>query len=103
MPIYEYTCSTCGVDFEHLTLSRREPGPESCPECGSTTVSRKVSLSSFALKGGGWYKDGYSSTGGAAKTSEASSSGSSSSASAGATEAASKSTKSSDSSTATST
>ncbi len=30
-----------------------------CPECGSVNVTPKISKSSFKLKGGGWYKDGY--------------------------------------------
>ena len=30
-----------------------------CPECEKETMKRQVGLSSFQLKGGGWYKDGY--------------------------------------------
>ena len=30
-----------------------------CPECEKETMKRKIGLSSFQLKGGGWYKDGY--------------------------------------------
>lgn len=30
-----------------------------CPECGCVDVISLLSKSSFTLKGGGWYKDGY--------------------------------------------
>ena len=33
---------------------------EECPDCGKNSAQRQVSMSSFHLKGGGWYKDGYS-------------------------------------------
>ena len=41
MPIYEYTCKSCGLDFERLVLGRTQP---SCPECGSTRLERRISL-----------------------------------------------------------
>lgn len=62
MPLYEYACATCKNDFEKL-VRLSDPVPP-CPECGSTEVKKKISASSFALKGGGWYKDGYASAGG---------------------------------------
>lgn len=60
MPIYEYDCPKCGT-FE---VSRKMSDPELKvhESCGSE-VSRRISLSSFSLKGGGWYSDGYSSKG----------------------------------------
>ncbi|MDP3695113.1 MAG: zinc ribbon domain-containing protein, partial [Desulfocapsaceae bacterium] len=33
----------------------------SCPECKGS-VKKVMSMSSFQLKGGGWYADGYAST-----------------------------------------
>ena len=30
-----------------------------CPECGCQDVTPLISRTSFALKGKGWYKDGY--------------------------------------------
>lgn len=33
--------------------------PPACTACGDASVERKVSQTSFVLKGGGWYKDGY--------------------------------------------
>ena len=60
MPIYEYGCQQCGYDFEEMQKFT-DPPLEHCPECGNLTAQRKVSVSAFHLKGGGWYKDGYGS------------------------------------------
>jgi putative FmdB family regulatory protein len=65
MPIYEYRCKTCKKEFELFQKITDDPLAE-CPECGSA-VERLVSATSFSLKGGGWYKDGYSSSSGGAK------------------------------------
>jgi putative FmdB family regulatory protein len=59
MPIYEYECKSCGR-FEVMQKITEEP-LQTCETCGSE-VRRLVSLSSFALVGGGWYKDLYSSS-----------------------------------------
>ena len=59
MPIYEYSCHECGNDFEEIQKFS-DPPIELCPSCGSLEAKRKVSVSAFHLKGGGWYKDGYS-------------------------------------------
>jgi len=72
MPIYEYECSKCGK-FEVLQKISEEP-LKTCETCGKP-VHRLVSLSSFALVGGGWYKDLYSSTNNKAGTANGSSSG----------------------------
>jgi putative FmdB family regulatory protein len=61
MPIYEYDCQTCGT-FE-VSQKMSEPALTTHPACGRP-VERRISLTSFALKGGGWYSDGYASTGG---------------------------------------
>ena len=60
MPVYEYECLAChqiteiwqGLDESPLTT---------CPSCQGS-VKKIISMSSFALKGGGWYADGYSSS-----------------------------------------
>lgn len=39
-----------------------EPPTARCPSCGAM-AKRLISQTSFALKGGGWYKDGYGSAG----------------------------------------
>jgi len=65
MPIYEYTCKSCGKHFETMQKIS-EPPIAPCPKCGDT-ADRMISQTSFTLKGGGWYKDGYS-KGGAKKS-----------------------------------
>ena len=59
MPIYEYLCASCGYQFEEVQKFN-EPTLEECPDCGRNSARRQVSMSAFHLKGGGWYKDGYS-------------------------------------------
>jgi len=59
MPIYEYLCASCGYQFEEVQKFN-EPLLEECPDCGKNSARRQVSMSAFHLKGGGWYKDGYS-------------------------------------------
>ena len=57
MPIYEYNCSSCSHAFELIVaVGAAEPA---CPDCGGST-EKKISLSSFHLKGSGWYSDAYS-------------------------------------------
>ena len=60
MPIYEYECQTCKKHFEY-TQGIKEPKKEACEECGGP-LERLISPSGFVLKGGGWYKDLYSSS-----------------------------------------
>ena len=59
MPIYEYLCASCEYQFEEVQKFN-EPPLEECPNCGKNSARRQVSMSTFHLKGGGWYKDGYS-------------------------------------------
>ena len=59
MPIYEYLCVSCGYQFEEVQKFN-DPSLEECPDCGKNSARRQVSISAFHLKGGGWYKDGYS-------------------------------------------
>mgnify|MGYP000055977122 CR=1 FL=1 len=59
MPLYEYNCQACGHEFEELQKFSDKP-IRKCPQCGKLKAEKKVSLSGFQLKGGGWYKDGYS-------------------------------------------
>ena len=58
MPVYEYECPVCGV-FEH-TQSMSDDPLSSCATKGCRRkVKRLISSSSFQLKGGGWYSEGY--------------------------------------------
>lgn len=68
MPVYEYECKTCEKVFEVQQKIADEPMKE-CPECHAP-VTKLMSMSSFQLKGGGWYADGYASTSGKANTTE---------------------------------
>jgi putative FmdB family regulatory protein len=59
MPIYEFVCEACGRLVERLQKVS-DPPPEACPECGGK-MAKIMSRNSFQLKGGGWYRDLYSS------------------------------------------
>lgn len=60
MPIYEYECKDCENIFEVQQRMTDKP-LETCPDCKGE-VKKLISASSFQLKGGGWYADGYSGT-----------------------------------------
>jgi putative FmdB family regulatory protein len=49
MPIYEYRCTECGERFEKLVTSVRATPELHCPKCGSSKVSKLLSL--FSAKG----------------------------------------------------
>jgi putative FmdB family regulatory protein len=57
MPIYEYVCEKCGNQIEKLSALRGGAENIPCP-CGGV-AHKKISLSSFQLKGSGWYKSDY--------------------------------------------
>jgi len=63
MPIYEYRCTSCGHLIEIIQRISDRP-LRKCPKC-SGRLEKLVSRASFQLKGGGWYSEGYSSSGGA--------------------------------------
>jgi len=56
MPIYEYDCKQCGV-FE-ITQRITESPLTTCPKCNGD-VHRLISMTSFVLKGSGWYATDY--------------------------------------------
>lgn len=60
MPTYEYACPSCGT-FEQVQRIV-DLALKVCPKCGAE-VKRLISGSSFALKGSGWYADGYAAPG----------------------------------------
>ena len=66
MPIYEYQCADCD---EHLELIQKvgEGRKRKCPECGGK-LEKLISRTSFQLKGGGWYDQGYTKAGGSTKS-----------------------------------
>jgi len=57
MPIYEYKCRKCGKEFEAFQ-GISDPELKSCKFCKGK-VQKMVSLSSFSLKGSGWYVTDY--------------------------------------------
>lgn len=62
MPMYAYRCQKCGHEEEHIQRFSDDPISK-CEECGGPT-KRVITGTAFQLKGGGWYADGYASTGG---------------------------------------
>lgn len=60
MPVYEYECCKCGKVVEVWQSLSDEPMTD-CPDCAGS-LKKLISMSSFRLKGGGWYADGYAST-----------------------------------------
>jgi putative FmdB family regulatory protein len=57
MPIYEYVCAKCGHDFE-IMQKFSDKALQKCPKCKGR-VKKKISSSSFVLKGSGWYVTDY--------------------------------------------
>ena len=55
MPIYEYKCNTCDLQFEILQKINDVPA-KTCPECNSHNLRKLVSAAAFKLKGTGWYE-----------------------------------------------
>jgi putative FmdB family regulatory protein len=79
MPTYDYQCQKCDFEFEREQRITEDP-IKTCPKCKSRKAKRLLSASNFILKGGGWYADGYGSSGGK-KSADDSGSGESSSSS----------------------
>ncbi len=67
MPIYKYECEACGHVFKDLR-GFNDPNPDQCPECEDTQVRRLISGGNFVLKGGGWFDEGYQSSGASSGT-----------------------------------
>jgi putative FmdB family regulatory protein len=57
MPLYEYQCEACGLKFEVRQKFSDQPVSE-CGDCGGT-VKKLISQTGFALKGDGWFQQGY--------------------------------------------
>src|SRR4051812_16177156 len=60
MPTYEYRCNACKREFEYQQ-KMADPDLVKCEACGEDKLEKLISWSAFQLKGGGWYKDLYSS------------------------------------------
>ena len=57
MPIYEYKCRKCGKHYE-LFQKISDPVVKTCKFCKGP-VNKLISMSSFHLKGSGWYVTDY--------------------------------------------
>lgn len=58
MPLYEFHCPKCS---QESTVMRKVDDRDKETQCpNGHKMKRKVSASSFSLKGSGWYRDGYS-------------------------------------------
>ncbi|EKD22384.1 MAG: hypothetical protein ACD_87C00022G0003 [uncultured bacterium] len=57
MPIYEYKCKKCGKEFE-MFQGIADPAAKSCKFCKGP-VHKLMSMSTFHLKGSGWYATDY--------------------------------------------
>jgi putative FmdB family regulatory protein len=55
MPIYPYVCTACGHEFDALQKISEDPLTE-CPECGESTLRKRLAAPAFQLKGTGWYE-----------------------------------------------
>lgn len=69
MPNYDYRCTACGAELELFQRISEAP-LRTCPQCGKDGLERLISPSSFALKGSGWYADGYGAKGGDSKSAD---------------------------------
>ncbi len=58
MPIYEYECTSCGKTSEAMQKFSDPPLKE-CPCCRGE-LRKLISMSTFHLKGSGWYVTDYS-------------------------------------------
>lgn len=54
MPIYEYKCSACGHQEDHLLKVSDAPLTK-CPACGKKKYQKQLTAAGFQLKGSGWY------------------------------------------------
>ena len=43
MPIYEYECGQCQLQFQQLLVSRKEEKGLACPKCGGEDLKRLIS------------------------------------------------------------
>ena len=57
MPVYEYQCTKCGRRVE-LMQKITDESRQTCPSCKGQ-LRRLMSLTSFQLKGNGWYATDY--------------------------------------------
>lgn len=52
MPLFEFRCKQCDMEFEELCLSNRDVEQVSCPECQSGDVTKLLSVFGIHSRGG---------------------------------------------------
>ena len=57
MPLYEYECKSCGRVLE-IIQKFSDPALTECPQCKGP-ITKLMSLTSFQLRGTGWYATDY--------------------------------------------
>ncbi|KFZ26314.1 MAG: Zinc ribbon domain protein [Candidatus Izimaplasma bacterium HR2] len=58
MPVYEFCCPVCGILEKRMKMKDFNVKKIKC-DCGK--IATKIpSVTTFELKGGGWYASGYS-------------------------------------------
>ena len=57
MPVYEYYCKKCDKVYEFIQKINDKP-KSNCEVCNGS-LHKQISLSSFQLKGSGWYVTDY--------------------------------------------
>ncbi len=62
MPIYEYKCSACGHQEDHLQKLSERPLSK-CPACGKKKYAKQLTAAGFQLKGSGWYASDFKGSG----------------------------------------
>lgn len=53
MPLYEYTCGSCGNGFTLLQSMNTDPKEAVCPECGKAEATRQFSAFAPSMGSGG--------------------------------------------------
>ncbi len=43
MPLYEYQCLSCGIQFQSLVMNKRQEENVTCPACGRSTLKKLIS------------------------------------------------------------
>jgi putative FmdB family regulatory protein len=55
MPVYEYKCEPCAIEFEEMLLHREEIASYAdwhpCPSCGQRSERNRVAMFGFSFKG----------------------------------------------------
>lgn len=57
MPLHLYHCTNCAQFFEEIQKFS-DPPLTTCAQCGGA-LEKQRGKPAFHLKGGGWYRDGY--------------------------------------------